>query len=395
MTHWWQREDLYYHNQQLHFADNPLTTYLNGFTTPLFVYSGSRISANIERLRQALKKMDTPTQLIYAMKANRNVSILHRMREKHLGIDACSPNEVRLALSCGFNPKDISLTGLLSPTELRECASIEGLTIHADSLNALEIIGSSSPGRKIGIRINPQSRAGALDNSMLNYSSSEKVSKFGVYASEFNKAREICKKYNLKVSSIHMHLGCGLLSNGLELLAQAFNKAKTMLDGFDDIEQINLGGGLGVPHTAEEKPLDLDTWVSVIKQVWADFSGTLIFEPGEYLVKDAGILLLDVNYQEQKNGKHFTYLNGGFNLAMEPGFYQLPCYPLSLIEPDQVQPSDVVGNINEALDVWMTDVPLPTLGEGDVIALINAGAYASSMASNHCMRGHFSERFIV
>lgn len=395
MNYWWQREDLFYQNQQLYFAGNPISSYLEGFDTPLFLYSGSRISANIERLQKALKKITPPIRLLYAMKANRNCSVLHHIRNKNLGIDACSPGEVKLALSYGFKPSDISLTGILSPQELRKFASIEELTIHADSLKALETIGASSPGRKVGIRINPQSKSGSQTNPLLNYSNAEQISKFGIYKSEIPSVLKICDKFDLIVNSIHMHLGCGLLNDGLEALTEAMNKARDMIDSFKHIEQINLGGGLGVPHSENENALDLEEWASVIQQSWGDINLPLLFEPGEYLLKDAGILLLSTNYQEEKNGKLFTYLNGGFNLAMEPAFYSLPCHPISLTESQQMVTSDIVGNINEALDIWMSDVSTPRLKEGDTIALINAGTYAAAMASNHCMRGDFNERFIL
>jgi len=126
-------------------------------------------------------------------------------------------------------------------------------------------------------------------------------------------------------------------------------------------------------------------------------------EPGDFIVKDAGVLVLQVVSAERKRQVDFVGVDGGFNLAVEPFFYGLPCEPVpcriagavdEVYAPEALRPVSIAGNINEALDVWADQVPLPPLAEGDYLAFINAGGYASAMSSNHCMRGQFQERLL-
>jgi len=391
---WWQRKDLGYKGQELYFAGEAISYWCQGLQLPLFLYSGARINDNIARLQNALNKVDRPCRLLYAMKANHNSSVLNHIRQSGLGIDACSPKEVSAALSCGFHAKDISLTGILSPKELIELGAVNDLQINVDSLSALATIGRHFPEREIGIRINPQAASGATNNSLLQYSG-DKISKFGIYRDELEEALTIVEQHQLHLKRAHMHLGCGLSNQGLAQFHNAMRCAREMVDRIPGINQVNLGGGLGVPHLPSEAPLALKAWTGIINDTWGDSPYQLIFEPGEYLVKDAGMLLLNVNYDEVKAGKRFVFLAGGFNLAKEPAFYQLPCYPISTKLPGKNDaPADVVGNINEALDIWYEQVPLPPMHVGDIVALLNSGAYAAEMSSNHCMRGDFMERFI-
>ena len=154
-----------------------------------------------------------------------------------------------------------------------------------------------------------------------------------------------------------------------------------------------MGGGLGVPHTAADGRLDLEKWGAVLARHFGDRKLHLELEPGEYLLKDAGILLLGKTYLERKRDTLFMGVDAGFNIAPEPAYYQLPFQPvpLTLSADAELGPVTVVGNINEALDVWFPDAWLPDMTDQSAIALINAGAYSSAMASDHCMRGQFRE----
>ena len=119
---------------------------------------------------------------------------------------------------------------------------------------------------------------------------------------------------------------------------------------------------------------------------------TVEVEPGDYLVKDAGLLLLGTTFVERKKNTLFVGADAGFSIAPEPAYYNLPFQPLPLAyDGGPCQQASVVGNINEALDVWRENHPMPPVHEGDIVAMINAGGYASAMSSNHCMRGSFRE----
>ena len=152
-----------------------------------------------------------------------------------------------------------------------------------------------------------------------------------------------------------------------------------------------------MPHDREDERLNLDAWASVINAHFGGKGLTVCVEPGDYIVKDAGILVLEVNTVEKKRNTDFVGVNGGFNLAIEPTFYGLPCEPVvHRQKTDQMKPVTIVGNINESLDIWKDNFPLPDqIEEGDPLVFINAGGYASSMMSNHCMRGQVSENLLI
>lgn len=392
----WQRADLHYQQDVLHFADGAITDWVQGFDTPLFLYSLPRIAENVQRLRHVLQSISNSSQLLYAMKANRQPLILQEMLRLGCGIDACSLQEVRLALACGFSPEQISVTGCLSREEWLKVAAIKGVMLNLDSLSALAWIGERFPRREVGVRINPQVGAGALNNDKLVYCHSS-VSKFGIHPEQFSQLTETINKYDLVLARLHVHTGCGLQNAGLTQYAKVQQSIAQLVQRLPSVKTINLGGGLGIPSLPDESPLNLDEWAKTINQVWSTFDMQLVFEPGEFLVRDAGILLTHVDCIERKGQNNYVFLNAGFNLAPEPAFYQLPCFPVPVIQHDAKSESrvHVVGNINEALDIWMTDHLITSeWQEGDLVALLNAGAYAESMASDHCLRGQYQYRVI-
>ena len=164
------------------------------------------------------------------------------------------------------------------------------------------------------------------------------------------------------------------------------------VDATPDVQRVNIGGGLGVPHLADDHALDLKQWSAVLSKHFAQRDLHVEVEPGDYICKDAGLLLLGKTYVEQKQNTLFVGVDAGFNIAPEPAYYGLPFQPVPLtLDGSTLKAAHVVGNINEALDVWYENAMLPDMEQHDYLALINAGAYSSSMASNHCMRGEFNE----
>ncbi|MCI5140412.1 MAG: diaminopimelate decarboxylase [Candidatus Electrothrix sp. ATG1] len=377
------------------FADRAVKQLAAQFGSRSYVYSFSRVGENLNRLRQALDeaKLAGGFSVLYAMKANRFVPLLTRLQGTGLcGIDACSPSEVELAVSCGFRPSDISFTaGNLSRADYEQLARYDGMFMDCDSLHAIRTWAKYKPGAKIGIRINPAAGVSREANTALQYAGN-KVTKFGIYQEQFDEALVTAAECGLTVSKIHFHTGCGYLTPQLKQLETVIQRCMWFIERCDKLEKVNMGGGLGVPHNAFDQPLDLHQWTEVLKR---NFSGTglhLEVEPGEYLLKDAGLLLLEKTMVEKKKDILFLGVDGGFNLAPEPAYYQLPLQPVPLeLGNGKFMPMRVVGNINEAIDVWYDKSWMPDMDGQEYLALINAGAYSSSMASNHCMRGQFKE----
>lgn len=394
---WWERPDFGYTGGSLTLSGQDLHDLAQSIGTPLFVYSARRISQNIEKLHSALDASGVPFTLYYAMKANRFQPLLTFLQATgRCGIDACSPEEVLLARSCGFSPSSISLTATaLASGEIDSLLGHEGLVITCDSISMIRHIGQRCPGRAIGIRLNPGLGVGYGQVDHLRYSGG-RTTKFGIYAEQMGEAIQTAKTYGLSITHVHVHTGCGYLSDQLDTWGRIIDTCLSMARPLPHLQTINLGGGLGLPHTARDQALDLSAWADVIRSRLAGTGLAVAIEPGDFIVKDSGVLLLSITLVEQKKDRMFVGVNGGFNLAMEPAFYSLPCEP-ALCRPRNGHPAvpvTVAGNINEALDVWAEhhDMPLPS--EGDILALINAGGYASAMSSNHCLRGAFREMLL-
>lgn len=395
---WWERDDLAYVSGRLHLGGEDLDDLARRMGTPLFVYRAARARANLLRLHSALAHAGVDGALYYAMKANRHPALLAFLRTTGLcGIDVCSLGELRTAMECGFPEHLISFTGTsLSPAEYEALAKHDGVAVNLDSLHSLDAFGKVCPGRAVGIRINPDIGVGYADNDMLRYSGAS-ATKFGIYADRFDEALSLARAHGLKVRRIHLHAGSGYLDNELMQFRRVLEATRPFVDRLANLEEINIGGGLGVPHVASDRPLDLGRWAGVIAETLGRLGLRILVEPGDYVIKDAGALICSVTYAERRKDVRFVGIDAGFNLAMEPVFYALPCEPVPCLRDTSAswRPATLVGNINEALDVWARDRPMPDLNAGDRVALLNAGGYASAMASNHCMRGHFRELVLI
>ncbi|MDT8397495.1 MAG: hypothetical protein RQ899_02645 [Pseudomonadales bacterium] len=396
---WWQRPDLSYRDGELIFAGRRVSALARQFGTPAFVYSAERVRHNLQRIHEAINTagLGQPHVVYYAMKANRFAPLLTFLKQSGLcGIDACSPAEVEQAVSCGFSPTDISFTATsLSHSDLDLLARYEGLLMNCDSLHAIREWGRRKPGTQIGIRINPGLGVGRDDNDKLQYAGSV-TTKFGIYREQFAEALAEAARCGLRVTRIHFHTGCGYLTPQLEQWQRVISECLWFVDSAPDVNSVNIGGGLGVAHTMSDRRLDLSRWAALLKENFGTRKLALAVEPGDYVLKDAGLLLLAKTYLEKKRDTLFLGVDAGFNIAPEPAHYHLPFHAVALHwDGEPVVPVQVVGNINEALDVWQDNAQLPDMTEQTWLALINAGAYSSSMASNHCMRGGFREFLLL
>ncbi|MCB1096370.1 MAG: diaminopimelate decarboxylase [Verrucomicrobiae bacterium] len=405
---WWERDGLGYDGDgRLLVAGRDVATLARASGgIPLYLYDGARVEGNIARLRNALSNAQLRHRLFYAMKSNRFMPLLSMMKSRGLcGIDACSPREVVRARQCGFEGSEISFTATsLSNDDLRAITCHQGLIINCDSLSSIRRLAALGYCGRIGIRINPGTGIGYSDNDRLRYAGAEKPTKFGIYLEEFPAALELAKEIGLEVNGLHFHAGCGFLTPQLDQLERVFTRVQAFLALVPNVEYIDIGGGLGIPLVESDAPLDLELWAATVARHFGNTEAEIWVEPGDYIGKDAGVLVLQVNTVEQKSGHTFVGVNGGFNIHIEPAFYDLPLE----IVPVRLGPNQksvlasssgtrvtVAGNINEALDIFAEDLPLPTIREGDLLALLNSGGYGSSMSSNHCMRGEYLEQLII
>ena len=389
---WWQRADLTFDGPDLCIEGRKVIDLAGWSDDPVFVYSARRAEANIQRLHRAMKRQGLNGSVLFAIKANRFSPFLTALAAGgHCGADVCSPGEVKAALSAGFPADRISYTGTaLSDSDVAFLARHPEVKVNLDSLSALRRLGTRCPGRVVGLRLNPE--VGVGGSAKLTYAGS-KPTKFGIYPEQIDDALAIVAEHELVVDTLHIHTGCGFLSDQLPRWEAGIRKALSLRSFFPHLAYFNVGGGLGVQHSVSWGQLDLTRWADRLAECFDGTGLRVIVEPGDYIAKDAGLLVLEVNGVEEKGGTRFVSVNGGFNLAPEPAFYELPCEPVpcSIARGGAPELVTIAGNINEALDLWFEDILLPPLAEGDKIALLNAGAYASSMSSNHCLRGRFEE----
>lgn len=394
-SYWWERSDLQYKQQHLVFAKTNLLDFVQNKKTPFYVYSIDRIVEKYQNLYEALATYKLDCSIYYAMKANRHPAILSHLKAKtNAGVDVCSPNELNLAIQYGFLEHQITYTGTsLSNWDLGVLTQHQKIKINFDSISSVRRFSKLNTQREIGIRVNPH--IGMAYNQQLEYSGNTIV-KFGIYQDQWQKLKKVIEQSALSITTVHCHIGSGFLTEQLERLPYIFDEIDQFIKLFPTVETLNLGGGLGVPQNKGDQPLNLNKWATIVCQYAQKTGLKLAFEPGDYLVKDAGILITQVNTVEEKMGKIFVGVDSGMNMNYEYAYYQMNLEAVPLLEPtanEQIR-ATLAGNINEPIDLFSEDKLLPVVQEGDYLALLNSGGYGASTSSNHCMRGDFKEYII-
>jgi diaminopimelate decarboxylase len=383
---WWTREGLEASSGRLHFAGRDAEEVARAHGTPLYLYDPARLAANVSRLQAALDGAGVRHRLLYALKANRHPTFLSRLRALGtVGVDVCSPNEVSLALEAGWKPAEMSYTGTnLSDRDL-DLILAQPLVLNLDSLSAVRRVGRRVPGRRIGLRVNPE--VGTGYSAQLTYSG-EKPTKFGIYADQFAEALEEARRHRLEVRGLHFHIGSGWLRAGLETFLEALRRAAELARLVPGIEYVNVGGGLGIPLQTSDQAVDLEAYARGLARHLAPLGVTVFLEPGDFLVKDAALLLVEVVAVEDKRGVRFVGVDCGFNAYGLPALYHYHQEVVLCRAADHppAMTCTVAGHINEAGDLFAEGCRLPEVHEGDILAFLNAGGYAASMASYHCAR---------
>jgi len=388
---WWYSESLTVQQGGLCLDGVALETLARTHGTPLYVYSRATVQRRLRALQAMLAQATTRYKVYYAMKSNRHAGVLTAARATPgVGIDTCSPREVETALAAGFAPHEISFNaGMLSNRDLAALAE-SGVHCTLDSFSALRRYGDLVPaGTPVGLRFDPGVAASYGQQPKMVYGKS----KFGFDVEECAAALDAAHRAGLVVDSVAMHIGWGLPQSSADLVDWAFGRLSGVACQCPTLETINVGGGLGGRYLASDQPLALETWRDLIARHLAPLGATIVCEPGTWVVAPAGLLIAEVNTVEAR--RHITWvgINAGYALNPLPAMYDIPLEVIPLCNPlgAPAMIAHVAGHINEGVDVWAQARPLPRLEEGDLIAFFPAGAYGSSMASNHCMRGEFAE----
>ncbi len=353
--------------------------------SPTYVYDASKIEAQFQRLQKAFQDVER-LRVNYACKALSNLSILRLMKKMGAGLDTVSIQEVQLGIKAGFEPSDIIFTpNGVSLEEIEETAKL-GVQINIDNLSILEQFGTKHPHTPVCIRINPHVMAGGNSNISVGHIDS----KFGISIHQMPHVLRIVENTNMRINGVHMHTGSDILDIEVFLYA-----AEILFDTalqFKDLEFLDFGSGFKVPY----RPRDIETNIEELGEKLSErfhrFCKTygrdleLAFEPGKFLVSEAGYFLAKVNAVKQTTSTVFAQIDSGFNHLIRPMLYGSHHEIKNISNPKGKERFyTVVGYICET-DTFGSNRKIAEIVEGDVLVFHNAGAYCFTMASNYNSR---------
>lgn len=355
------------------------------YGAPLYVYDFAKIEQQYNRLKSAFSH--TRLSIMYACKALTNISVLKFFKQLGSGIDTVSIQEVQLALKAGFEPKDIMYTpNCVSFGEVKKAIQ-KGVNINIDSISILEQFGNEFGGTiPVCIRVNPHIFAGGNPKISVGHIDS----KFGISIYQMRHVQRIVASTNLKINGLHMHTGSDILD------IDAFLRATEILletaKDFEHLEYIDFGSGFKVPYKPNDKATDVEALGQRLGNRFNAFCAeigkdlVMMFEPGKYLVSEAGYFLVPTNVIKQTPATIFAGVDSGLNHLIRPMFYDAYHHIVNVSNPTGTERFyTVVGYICET-DTFAWDRKINEIREGDILAFKNAGAYAFSMASNYNSR---------
>ncbi|CAA9495910.1 MAG: Diaminopimelate decarboxylase [uncultured Segetibacter sp.] len=366
-------------SQQL--SPTQLINIANEFGTPVYVYHAEKIAEQYQKLKNAFKKSDS--KFFYACKSLTNINILKWMKQIGASLDCVSINEVKLGLKAGFDPADILFTPNCVDFEEIEEGKKLGVIINIDNISILEQFGNRyGSSYAVCIRVNPHIMAGG------NYkiSTGHVDSKFGISIHQVRHIERIVKSTNLNVTGLHMHTGSEI--KDVNVFLQGLEVMFEIARHFDNLAFIDLGSGFKVSYQEGDTETDVEQLGEKVAEAFETFekeTGKNIqiwFEPGKYLVSEAGYFVVKANVIKQTTATVFAGVNSGFNHLIRPMFYDSFHLIVNISNPRGPERIyTVVGNICET-DTFAWDRKLNEVREGDLLVFFNAGAYGFEMSSN-------------
>ncbi|MAD98455.1 MAG: diaminopimelate decarboxylase [Flavobacteriaceae bacterium] len=364
------------------------------YDSPLYVYDASKMESQYNRLTNAFKEVKN-LKLNYAVKALSNINVLHYFKKLGAGLDTVSIQEVQLSLATGINPKDIIYTpNGVSLQEIEEVAEM-GVQINIDNLSILELFGQKHPEIPVCIRINPHIMAGG--NSKISVGHID--SKFGISIHQVPHIKRVVENTGMRINGIHMHTGSDILD--IDTFLRATEILFDVARQFDNIDFIDFGSGFKVPYKEGDISTDVEQLGLQLGERFNQFCEeygkelTLMFEPGKFLVSEAGVFLAKVNVVKQTTSTVFAHVDSGFNHLVRPMMYDSYHKISNISNPDgRMRYYSVVGYICET-DTFGSNRRISEISDGDILCFHNAGAYCFSMASNYNSRYLPAEVLVV
>ncbi len=370
-------------NASLSYAE--LNAAAQQFGTPLYVYHAEKIEQQYQNLLAHFSA--TQTRFFYACKALTNIHILKVVKNIGCNIDCSSINEVKLALHVGFSPNHILYTSNSVGFDEIVTAVELGVNVNIDSLSNLEKFGQKFGASKaVGVRIRPDVMAGGN----LKISTGHDKSKFGIPVAQLEALKLIQEKYQINIRTLHIHTGSEI--KDVAVFMKSAEVFDVLLPHFPTVEVLDFGGGFKVPYEPGEQGTDMASLGKEVNKALEQLSEkygrslTAWFEPGKYMVSEAGFFISKVNVLKTSGDRIFAGLNTGLNHLIRPMFYDAYHHIDNLTSPEKpTKQYAVVGNICET-DTFAWDRAIPAIEEGDLLVFYNAGAYGYEMASNYNAR---------
>lgn len=393
----------HYQRGKLACESYPLDKAAERFGTPLYVYSSQTVVDHYQRLDQALQELDH--EICYAVKANSNLSVIRLLADHGAGFDIVSGGELYRVIKAGGDPAKCTFAGVGKRREEIEYAlRCEVLSFNIESeqeLSAIDEIAKSLNKRApIAIRVNPDVSA----NTHKYISTGETESKFGI---AIDRVREVYaraqKMGNIKLRGVQMHIGSQITE--IKPFVQAIEKIVPLVRQLKSecgIEFFSIGGGIGIVYQGslesgdkvwwkedQHRPaLTIQEYAGATIPLLKNLSVRVLLEPGRFLVGNAGVLLTRVLYVKKTPAKTFVIVDAGMNDLIRPALYQgyHEVVPVRESRDQPLSKVDVVGPVCETGDFFALDRDLVQVEPGDLLALMSAGAYGFTMASNYNSR---------
>ena len=366
-------------------TNRQLLALVDKYESPLYVYDAEKIISQYEKLQNAFADVRN-LKINYACKALSNISILKLFNSLDAGLDTVSVQEVQLGLKAGYNPSDIIFTPNGVSLEEIEQAMELGVRINIDNISILEQFGQKHPDVPVCVRMNPHIMAGGNTKISVGHIDS----KFGISIHQLPLIMRVVENTGMHITGVHMHTGSDIYDIDAFLRATEilFNVAKS----FKDLEYIDFGSGFKVPYKEgdiETDIIELGQKLSKRFNSFCDEFGrdlTLMFEPGKFLVSEAGQFLAQVNVVKQTTSTVFAGIDSGLNHLIRPMFYDAYHHIENISNPSgKKRFYTVVGYICET-DTFGANRRISEIKEGDILCFKNAGAYCFTMASNYNSR---------
>jgi diaminopimelate decarboxylase len=355
------------------------------YGSPLYVYNERILRERCRQMRNFLKYPKFTVS--YSAKANSNLHILEIVREEGLNVDAMSPGEIYIQLKAGFKPEQIFFVCNNVSEEEMKYAIDNKVTVSVDSLSQLEMFGRINRGGSVAIRFNPGLGAGHSEKVITG----GKKTKFGVNAECVAEVKEILERYELKLIGINQHIG-SLFMEGTTYL-ESVNSLLSIAENFDTLEFIDMGGGFGIPYhkSSGQTAINLEELGAQLDEIlfdWTEKHGKQIefqIEPGRFIPAECSVLLGTVHAIKNNYGKKFIGTDIGFNVLARPVMYDSH-HDIEFYNNErskELEEVTIVGNICESGDIIAKNVLVSPIKEGNLIGVLDAGAYGYVMASNY------------